>query len=455
MNIFNGNLTDQINKFKNVPLLYTIMENSTSTVQSYFSNVCFNEEEITSLMYCEGDIIEINSNFGHIKANVEQAPKKRKSNRGRKAKPKPVKNRKKQGDGSSLNSQITFTIMGKVHRVKRNNPDKHSENAVISVVNTSFGTKYYETFYKPYKIKLFRNGKIIVTGVLNEDLSDIKTPLNTLLNFIRKFLLVDTKILFLYSVMRNYLFRVKEGKIDVKKLHQHCNNQFQNLLNTSISDIKEFLINPIFENSNGINPNNLGWYNFLNEVEINTNLNISYTSLMLNLKESKNNKNLYVKKNKLIKHIESIPLEPIYNKIKNFVYLIQRCYFVNFNENVIKLLLKYILNSYFVDLEYKLKKSKDNLLSFIVYDPEKYPGLLLKIKTPNIIDKNKITTIKIFPSGKINIDGANSRHEAEFIYYWLNNLFYENPEFIYDPNNINYDDSDSEYSSESEPEQNN
>ena len=96
-----------------------------------------------------------------------------------------------------------------------------------------------------------------------------------------------------------------------------------------------------------------------------------------------------------------------------------------------------------------LMKSGNNLLSHIKYDPEKYPGFLVKIKTPNITDADKLTTIKIFPSGKINIDGANNRQEAEYIYYWINSIFYDNPKLIYNPDE-SYDTTDSEYSTGSE-----
>jgi hypothetical protein len=108
-----------------------------------------------------------------------------------------------------------------------------------------------------------------------------------------------------------------------------------------------------------------------------------------------------------------------------------------------------MLAKYTEELSVYLTKSKDNLLSHIKYDPEKYPGFLIKVKTPNAVDLDKKTTIKIFPSGKINIDGANSREEAEFIYYWLNSIFFENPDLIYSTN-FNYDDPDSEFSSDSD-----
>jgi hypothetical protein len=83
------------------------------------------------------------------------------------------------------------------------------------------------------------------------------------------------------------------------------------------------------------------------------------------------------------------------------------------------------------DLYSKLKSHDDNKLSYIRYDPSRYNGFLIKIKTPTPTKPGKKTTIKIFNSGLINIDGANNRKEAELIYLWLNKLFVTNPDLLY------------------------
>lgn len=53
------------------------------------------------------------------------------------------------------------------------------------------------------------------------------------------------------------------------------------------------------------------------------------------------------------------------------------------------------------------------------YNPERYPGLVIKFSTPIQGNPGKKTTIKIFKSGKINIDGSISPESAHQHYYWL------------------------------------
>ena len=88
-------------------------------------------------------------------------------------------------------------------------------------------------------------------------------------------------------------------------------------------------------------------------------------------------------------------------------------------------------------------------MASVKYDSDIYPGLLMKVNTPLPDDPNKRTTIKIFRRGKINIDGANNREEAEFIYWWLNEMFINHPEFIYDENYV-HNETDSEFSESEE-----
>jgi len=445
MDIFSGDIENRLIDYKSKPLLFSIIENSTCTVQGSLSNVIHNESDLTDLTVND-QIVKIDSNFIHLKFELyNNELKGRKSNRGRKKKVKPIKTRKYQGDGSSFNSQISFTVLGDVVRNKPINPDKHSVKAIVITKNDII----QELFTKEYKIKVFRNGQFTIPGVLTEDLSDVRPPLLVLCDYFEK-MFNDVQIINLFSVMRNYKFHLIDGMIDVKKLQVYCVEHFQHLLNTKFSDIEEFIINPIFLNLD-MSPNTIGWVEFINEYNDvnNMKLELSIKKLKNILKESKSTKNLFVDFDTVCEKIMDIPLSAIYIKIKKFISMIQELYFINFNDYVIKNLIKFSIKSHLVKLEKFLFKSKDNLLSHIKYDPEKYPGFLIKVKTPNDVKHDKRTTIKIFPSGKINIDGSNNKTEAEYIYYWLNNLFHNNPDFTYNANHI-YNNSDSEFSSDSE-----
>jgi len=66
------------------------------------------------------------------------------------------------------------------------------------------------------------------------------------------------------------------------------------------------------------------------------------------------------------------------------------------------------------------------VISDVKYVVERYQGLIIKFKTPIMDKPNKKTTIKLFASGKINIDGAISEESAQYYYEWVDRFFVEN-----------------------------
>jgi hypothetical protein len=282
-------------------------------------------------------------------------------------------------------------------------------------------------------------------------MSDVKYPMEEVCQYLTDVIGSNIRIISMYSVMRNYKCILLEGKIDIRNLQQYCETHFQNLLNTKFSDIIDFLINPAFDEEE-LSPLFEGW----NEVcaAEPKEFDISFTEMHRYLFDSLSIKNLYVNFEKLKTKIQSYRSSPhgglnvVYKHIRNF-YIVMTEAYCNLDNSIYRKICRYLIDPYVRDLSVFLTKSKDNLLSHIKYDPEKYPGFLIKIKTPNWMDDKKKTTIKIFPSGKINIDGANSRKEAEYIYYWLNWVFYNNPSLIYH-GNFDFNGPDSEFSSDSE-----
>jgi hypothetical protein len=61
---------------------------------------------------------------------------------------------------------------------------------------------------------------------------------------------------------------------------------------------------------------------------------------------------------------------------------------------------------------------------------EKYTGIIVKFKTPIEDKPNKLTTVKIFSSGKINIDGGNTYEESYIIKKIISSLIYYNKNTI-------------------------
>jgi hypothetical protein len=59
----------------------------------------------------------------------------------------------------------------------------------------------------------------------------------------------------------------------------------------------------------------------------------------------------------------------------------------------------------------------------IKYNSERYPGLIVKFSTPIPTNLSKETTIKMFQSGKVNIDGSVSEEQAWYYYNILNEFY--------------------------------
>lgn len=446
MDIIPQNVVEIIGQFKNDKLLFSPLENSTCTVEGQLVNVQHNEDEIIDILSCSNKIIAIDCNFGHLTYKESKEPVVKKSNRGRKKKPKVVKNRKFQGDGTEFNSQISFKIIGNVIRKAPFIQDNHSKNAETFTKDN----EKYEKFINYYKIKVFRNGKITVPGVLMDDFSDLEEPLQILCEYLSKVFLEDVHPENLRAIMRNYKFRLLNGMIDLHNLHKYCSTHFQNLLNINFHDILEFISNPIFKDSE-IDPYHLGWNEFISEENQNKiEYKISTKKIIQHLKDTESNKNIFIDAGEFTDKLMDLPIKECYLKIIEFVKIIQEFNIFIHNDVIKKIIIYLIIDKIFI-FQKSLVKSKHNLLSYIKYDSEKYPGYLIKVKTPNLYKPNKKTTIKIFPSGKIDIDGANEKIEAQYIYYWLNNLFLKNPEFIY-KNDIQrlLENTDSEFSSDSD-----
>jgi hypothetical protein len=439
MDIFDGKL-DKLIEYKLAPLLFTSLEHSTSSVKGNLSNLDFEEEDVIDMFECTNNIISIDCNYGHIRSKtyVFKLPPK-KSDRGRKKKVKVLKPRKYQGDGSCFNSQITFRVIGTHVRHRSSIPKTTSRD--VTIVTMMHGLESVE---KSYKIKVFRNGSITVPGILAEDLSDLTIPLGEVCAYLTDMFILPITVVSLYSVMKNYIFRLTNKQIDLRALQAHCAKHFGGLLNTRFSDISSYLVNPAFEDGDKT-PIFDGWNAAL---VADPEKRLSYVELHRYLIDSCSSKNLHVDFDKLIVKIKSMPFEELYDSMQQLYKLLHANY-ISLHNDTYKIICKHLLSKYLLDINKYLTKSKDNMLSHIKYDPENYPGFLIKIKTPNEFKSTKKTTVKLFDSGKINIDGANSREEADFIYWWLNNLFYTNPQLIR-RDDAAYDDSDSEFSSDSE-----
>lgn len=442
----------ELGNLKKNKSLFSPISNSTCSVEGKFSNVSFNEEYIIEYLECEDNIVGIDCNFGHKQLEGYRKPEfRKKTRRGRKKKAKVRKVRKYQGDGTCFNSQINFTILGKHVREKPEKPDVFSENA--KPAKTASGQPG-ELITKEYKIKVFRNGKFTVPGVLCEDLSDLKSPISDLQQYLEKQFWKNIEIIEMGTTMRNYKFKLLKDRIDLYKLHELCCSRFANLLNINFDDLYEFILAPVLTSDSvkgGYRIGEIGWtcasYLMSGDDE-----KIDLDSLRDKLTKSKLCKTVHVDPRKLVELTRDFDLLGDYLKYIEVVKILSDSKY-NIKDAHFEEIFEHMMSTKWTQIKNALLKSNDNLLACVKYDSEKFPGLLLYIKTPiknpfrNPRKKNtekKKTTVKIFKE-KINIDGANNKTEAEYIYWWLNKLFLDNPCVIYDPTK-ELDGSDSEFS---------
>lgn len=79
---------------------------------------------------------------------------------------------------------------------------------------------------------------------------------------------------------------------------------------------------------------------------------------------------------------------------------------------------------------YNLELLNSLELNMIKSNFERYTGIILKFKTPIEDNPNRLTTVKIFSSGKLNIDGSNNTEKCKIIQKIICMLIYYNKDDI-------------------------
>lgn len=424
-------------------LLFTRLINSTNSVESHFSEIDMDEEDFIHVLYATEDIVAIDCNFGHIRwDNYDPSPPKKKTNKGRKPQEKPKSKRKLQGDGTCFNSNIQFTIRGSCIREISDVPDT---KVVEEYINREILDDGLEEITKYYKIKLYRNGTVSLPGSLKEDLSDCDGPLNLLEAYLRDVTNLPVERTYTEATMRNYKFRLHNHRIDLRALQSHFLAQHERVKLVRFEDIKKFLITPIFADSD-CSPMDDGWDAFIRSQASNTGKGreLDFVAMERFLKESTNSKDMFVLIDDLKNEINNYNPIKLYDIMRYIVQLVEKRHGYKLGNIIISKALEIHMEKYFALLQRKLSNSKNNEISGIRYNPERFQGFVIRIKPMEKTSgngSNRNITIKLFAGGKINIDNAKSPEEANYIYFWLNNLFLENPELIYDPD-IHMDDLD-------------
>lgn len=418
-------MNEKLKEYENDPLILTELEHSTSTVVAKFDNVSFNEKNLVNI-YCIYPIVKIDSNYFHRRlAGYNADIKVKTTNRGRKKKIKPEKSRKCQGDGSCFNSCTQFTIEGKF---KRPITDQKSKKDVV-IKKTSYGV---EVVKKGYKIKLFRNGKISIPGVLSEDMSDVLVPLRKLEEYLQDIFGRDDIVMKSspYSVKKNYKFKLINRRFDIIKLHEFYNKWFDERINTSIEAIEEFILKPVFKYDE--------YHKKSYDLDALKNFLIKHPK----------HKKIYVLFDEVVELLNKYDIFSIHDKVMKYVHKLRKENLVFLNNDTITMLFKKMLYKPLFEINRLLSISDNNRICYHRYTPSTFQGFILKIRTPIVTNHDKKTTIKIFREGKVNIDGCNGTFEAAYIYRWFNRFISEKSDLVImlNTNDESEDVSDSEFS---------
>jgi TATA-box binding protein (TBP) (component of TFIID and TFIIIB) len=270
------------------------LQHSTLQALGHMSNVRFHEKDLIREIIPTAIVPGIMCNYGYLKApEFKIAPERKETKRGRKPKPRTINRRHQQGSGAYFNSQITFCV------------------------------DYMKPTY--YQVKVFRNGKVLIPGGVEQSMSDIHAVLTIVRDMLRLYMTPDIEIVSVYSIMRNFK-----------------------------------------------------------------------TSLLID----------------------------------------------NVRVNLDALKKQLILD-------------RDNLPpgTEVKYNSERYPGVIVKFNTPIARNAKKRTTLKLFHSGKINIDGTISEESGIYFYNWIRDYYLKHHKlFIYellvessDDDSSDDDSSDDEY----------
>ena len=355
-------------------------------------------------------IINISSNFCNFVNPLLEEKKEevKKSNQGRKKMEKKKTNRKIHGNGTSMSSQTSFQILS-TYQIKIKYC--HNYNKYRSYKKISRDTLEVS---KPVSVKVFRNGNIQIQGSETHELVDVVPAIEEVSKCFS--FLLNKKIIYqnVDSSMRNYTFNILNNyNINIIQTQQYFTNYIKARISINFQKLKLY-----FLNKNNINENDINDI-ILNNDEDDINCIDFNNDIILSTKDN------------LIKVIKSVNFDKIYQEFNLFKENNKNI----FSENVMNKIKYHFLTPFIEEMRYKLYHSKDNRISFVNGDFEKYSGLKIKFRSPTKDKPDKETTVKVFPSGKIEINGAQTKQEADRVYSYLINFFRNNINLIYNKNN--------------------
>lgn len=406
-------------------MLFSTLKLSTVSLAAQLVGVVLDSRYIDKDTFpCRGKIKDISCNWFHNRMEgwIPNYMRK-KSKRGRKPKEKTPTTRKRQGDGSSFNSQITFLVEEKMRRKRPLKDDLYSAKAEL-IPNTD-----EEYIFKEYKIKVFNTGSMTVPGVLRDDYSDFTFrggPLDELVDYFRDIYGNDEIYAtgFVPNMMnfKSVLIRMPNSTAVPKglDLYEMCdcfNNTMQGYCKISMKALHSFLAAPTIDGKHFTS-----WYNV-------TDGPIDLEAMYRYISDSEQVKDIVVPRTLLNKIIMSSGYKEIYDKMRVLVYA-QRRQTSAINPTTYNKIAT-MLTEPLIDRIHKtiMNENYDRPI-YAVYNPQNYCALVVHVGIPTPKDPHLRSTVKIFSSGKINIDACTSVEAAEKVFAYINKVLNDHPELI-------------------------
>lgn len=461
----------QLSRLKKIPLVLGELSLSTITANTKFLNVNFDSllsNEAKSQGICadknfvrlimerglEPPIIGIQNMYVKNRIFIHPdyiKPPPVKSNRGRKKK---QGNAKTGGQADPKNPSFKSAIEFSIYKTITRPIPKYADTNSKTAHQNGDGT---ETFNKTYKIKLFCNGSVTMSGILKMDYSDVRAPLQDLLNYLHGFFPNAEFTNTIVPSTVNSKCRINM-QINTSELKHVITETQEGGILMSIDTIIDYYCNPQFRGDDDIRARYIDW-NDLNSLDKPT---FYYNDFITRVKMLSGEKSMIVKLEDLEKLSKFFNEHQVYKKIAVFLKYSKKKV-VDAQPIIHRTVKKCVLASTIAqDVKSRTKSSaikdhsKNNKVRIYAPFRNKYPEPKHKLNRKGEITET-IThasppIIIIFPKGKLNIMGSMTAEIRDLCYYWINEILYNERDRINADPTKYIDEKDPDFPSDSEGE---
>lgn len=407
---------------KREDLIFDNLVDSTKNIKIKINGIeSFNEEELFDKMECNEYIMSIKTPTRYKKYEYySNLNFKRKTNRGRKKKIiEEVK--EKRGFGTCIQFEIILFDKKQVDKTAR----YYSKCIVIDNIS------YYP---EEWKIKLFRNGTITIAGVKEDKYVNFNKTIKYFLNVIKKYIdFEDVDIDNQVAKLNNYKTALTNYFIDIYRMEKYFIKYFKNISYVSIKN----LINAI-KTPSVIGTEDFKWKNIDN---VSDNFIINSEDMFIRSLNIDDKKVVKISKEEFLLKLKTLEIDIIYKTIIDYINILRDYVFItdenNFDKCIVNIIY-YMLEEEINILVSNLLISKDISISRFIYVSNKFSALSIYFIIYDNDIKNE-PVAKIFPSGKINIDGCNNPKNVPRIFDWVKKLLRENSELVWNDATWGYD----------------